>query len=227
MTSIRTLFCAALTFALGACANSPAVQYFTLDDGQPAAMQLRNGPSVAIAQVSLPELVDRPQLVVRTPGHQLRINDQYAWGEPLRQQIPRLLARTIGEELDSFNVVALTVDAQDYDMDFYVTLDIQRLEAISGQGVNLDVIWRVASRAGEVLVGRCMVSEPLAPTEPGSEYRTAVAAQSRALKGLARQIAGAISGWIDGGTASGVPSTDHRMIAPVDVSRKGGWRHVV
>lgn len=226
MTNIRTFFYAALTCALGACANSPTVQYFTLDDGQPAAMQSRGDPSIAIVQVNLPELVDRPQLVVRTPGHLLRINDQYAWAEPLRQQIPRLLAKNMGEELDSYNVVAMPIDAQDYDMDFYVTLDIQRLEAISGQEVNLDVIWRVTSRKGEVLMGRCMVSEPLAPTEPGSEYRSAVAAQSRAFKGLARQIAGAIAGWTSS-APSGTPSTDHRMSAPVDVSKKGGWRHVV
>lgn len=226
MTDIRTLLYAALTFALGACANSPTVQYFTLDDGKPAAMQSQAGPSIAIAQVNLPGLVDRPQLVIRTPGHQLRINDQYAWAEPLRQQIPRLLAKNVGEELDSHNVVALPIDAQDYDMDFYVTLDIQRLDVISGQGVNLDVIWRVASREGDVLMGRCMVSEPLAPTEPGIEYRTAVAAQSRALKSLARQIAGVIAGW-SSSTPSGAPSTDHRMNGPLDLSKKGGWRHVV
>ena len=226
MTNVRTLFYVALTCALGACANSPAVQYFTLDDGKPAAMQSQEGPSVAIAQVSLPELIDRPQLVVRTPGHQVKINDMYAWAEPLRQQIPRLLARSIGEELDSFNVVSLPVDAQDYEMDFYVSLDVQRLEAVAGEGVNLDVIWRVVSRDGVVLTGRCMVTEPLATKESGNEYRTAVAAQSRAIRSVARQIAGVIAGWKSGAT-SGAPERDHRMNTPLDVSRKGGRRHVV
>ncbi|HTY04381.1 MAG TPA: PqiC family protein [Rhodocyclaceae bacterium] len=226
MTNIRTLFCAALTCALGACANSPAVQYFTLDDGRPAAMQSQAGPSIAIAQVNLPELIDRPQLVVRAPGHQVEINDMYAWAEPLRQQIPRLLAKSMGEELDSFNVVSLPMDAQDYDMDFYVTLDIQRLEAIAGEGVNLDVIWRVVSREGDVLTGRCMVSEPLTAKESENEYRTAVAAQSRALKSLARKIAGVIAGWKAGAT-SGAPAMGRSMNMPFDVSRKGGRRHVV
>lgn len=226
MTPIRTIFCVALAISLGACAHSPNIRYFTLDDGRPAAMQSNSGPSVAIVQVNLPDLIDRPQLVVRTHGHQVKINDMYAWAEPLRQQIPRLLAKRMGEELDSFNVISLPIDAQDYDMDFYVTLDIQRLDVIAGEGVNLDVIWRVVSREGEALTGRCMVSEPLVTSESENEYWRAVAAQSRAWKNVARQIAGVIANW-PGDAALGAPATDHRMNAPLDISRKGGWRHVV
>lgn len=189
MTNIRTFLCAALSLTLGACANSPPIHYFSLDDGRPSVARACASPRIAVTQVSLPEIVDRPQLVVREPGHQLQINDQYAWAEPLRRQIPRAVARGLGEELDSFCVVALPLDAHDYDMDYYLALDIQRLEVISGQGVNLDVIWRMTSRKDKTLVGRSMVTEAIARTETQDEYGAVVAAHSRAMRRLAASIA--------------------------------------
>jgi uncharacterized lipoprotein YmbA len=223
MRRIRTFLCAVLTLTIGACANSPPVQYFSLDDGRLSAVRSADGLCIAVTQVNLPELVDRPQLIVRTPGHQLQINDQYEWAEPLRRQIPRAIARGLGEELNSACVIVLPMDAQDYDMDFKVALNIQRLEVVSGQGVELDAVWRAQSRNGKVFVVRSFVWEHLAAaTGRDGEYAAAVAAQSGAVRGLASAIAAGIARW-QVETTSGEFSKD-RSAGPILPHVRREWR---
>jgi uncharacterized lipoprotein YmbA len=155
------------------------------------------GLHVVVMQVNLPDLVDRPQLVIRTEGHQLRLDDQYAWAEPLRRQVPRVVARHLGQALDSSRVFALPIDAQSFDPDFKLMLDIQRLEVISGKYVELDAVWRVEPRHGRTFFGHSQVLAGIEPaTEPGDNYAEAVAAQNRAWQSLATNIAAGIAGWL-------------------------------
>lgn len=197
MTLIRRLLCTVMTLVVCACAISSPVQYFSLDDGRPTVAGSPDGLSVAVTRINLPDLVDRPQLVMRTADHSLQINDQYEWAEPLRRQIPNVVARDLGEALNSGRVIALPIDGQDFDADFKVMLDIQRLEVISGQGVDLDVVWRVTSRDGGTFVGRSQVRKPLEATSESSGYPAAVAAQSRALRNVAIDIASLINRCLD------------------------------
>jgi uncharacterized lipoprotein YmbA len=209
MTHIRRLLCAVLPLAVSACASSPPVRYFSLDDGRPTAVGSPTGLRIAVTQVNLPDLVDRPQLVVRTAGHQLRFSDQDEWAEPLRRQIPRVIARDLGEDLDSGRIVALPFDAQDFDPDFKVMLDIQRLDVISGQGVDLDVVWRVEPRDGNTVFGRSLVWETIDTTaEPGG-YQAAVAAESRAFRGVAANIAAGIADRVNNAASDGFSTDRH------------------
>lgn len=208
MKPLRTLLGVVLPLALGACASSAPIHYFSLDDGSPAAIRPLNGFSVAVTQVNLPDVIDRPQLVVRTAKHQLRLDDQHEWAEPLRRQLPRVIARHLGAALDSGRVFALPVDAQSYDPDFKVMLDIQRLEVISGECVELDAVWRVEPRNGKAFFGRSVVQEDIQTmTEPGGGYAMAVAAQNRALRRLAKNIVSEIARWPNEKAADGC-STD-------------------
>lgn len=200
---MRTLLCAVLFSALGACASSPPIHYFSLDDERPTAVGSPVGVRIAVTQVNLPDLIDRPQLVVRSVGHQLRLDDQYEWAEPLRRQIPRVIARDLGEALDSGRVVALSIDAQDFDPDFKVMLDIQRLEFVAGQGVDLDVVWRVESRDHQTYLGRILVREPVEATTEPNDYQAAVTAQRRALRSAAANIASGIANWVSDKASDG------------------------
>lgn len=219
MTYVRRLLCAVMALAVSACASSPLVHYFTLDDWQPTAPGSPNGLRIAVTQVNLPELIDRPQLVVRSTSHQLRLSDQYEWAEPLRRQIPRVIARDLGEALGSDCIVALPIDAQDFDLDFKVMLDIQRLDIISTQGVDLDVVWRVKSRDGKTFFGRSQVWEPIENTTEPGDYLAAVAAQRRALRATAANIASSLTGWLKDPIADGFAA--NRDKAPAE-SRRGG-----
>ena len=220
MTLLRAFFGAALILALGACASSPPVHYYSLDDGQPREVGSPTGLRVAVTQVNLPDVVDRPQLVIRSIGHQLRLDDQHEWAEPLRRQIPRLVARDLAGVLDSGRVVALPIDAQDYQLDFKVMLDIQRMEVVAGQGVDLDVVWRVEARNGDVFFGRSLVRKPIETAAASSDYQAAVAAQNLALQTVAANIAAGITDWLDQAAADG-HSADRSAVPAAPSTRRG------
>ena len=206
MTSLRTLLCVVLTAGLGACASSPPLRYYSLDDGRPMAMGSPAGVSVAIVEVKLPELVDRPQLLVRTAGHRVQFSENDRWAEPLRRQVPRLLARDLSVALDSGRVVALGIDAREFDIDFRVVVDVQHLEVVSGQRVELDAVWRVETRKGHAFFGRSLAWQGLDATTAPDAHAAAVDAERRAFRDLAENIAAGIRNRLGTGDLS---SSDH------------------
>lgn len=173
---------------LGGCAGTPAPSYFTLDTGMPARPAAGLTPSLAITRIALPELIDRPQLVVRSADNEVRIHESLRWAEPLRRQIPLLLADEIGRQLGSGRVVAAPLDGAGGDADFRLRLDVQRLVARSGGGAEVDMLWHLESRQGKTASGRSMVSE----AADGSDPAALVAAQRRALIRVAAEIAGGV-----------------------------------
>lgn len=189
MTHLRTLFGLLLIAGLSACASSPPVRYYSLDDGRPQVIGSPGGVSVALVQVTLPELVDRSQMVFRKADHRMQISENDRWAEPLRRQIPRLLARDLGEALDSGRVVASTIDAQELDADFKVTVDIHLLEVVPGQRVGLDALWRVEPRNGSAFFGRSLTWIGIDDITQDNDPASAVGAERKALRALAGNIA--------------------------------------
>lgn len=170
---------------LGGCASSPPPSYFTLEAGMPRQPAPGLTPSLAITRISLPELIDRPQLVVRMADNQVRIHDTQRWAEPLRRQIPHLLADELGRLLGSGRVLAAPVDGPGGDPDFRLRLDVQRLEAQSGGGAEVDVLWHLEPRRGKIVTGRSLVHE----AADGNDPAALVAAQRRVLLKVAAEIA--------------------------------------
>jgi uncharacterized lipoprotein YmbA len=171
--------------ALVACSSTPQPVFYTLDNGAASVTQSGKTPSVVLTQTSLPELIDRPQLIVRTGNNQVRISEQHRWAEPLRREIPRVLANDLGQLLGSSRVVALPIDAQGFSADFRVSLDVQRLEASDKNGADIDLLWRIEDRQGKTITGRSTLRE----ASTSEDYGALVAAQRRALSQVAVDIA--------------------------------------
>ncbi|MGH7185632.1 MAG: PqiC family protein [Pseudomonadota bacterium] len=94
-----------LSFALSTmgCGTPPHEHFYTLSDyplGDYTPGELASGDaaaagsnySVAIAPVSVPEGVDRPQMVVRAGTNRVELSELHRWAEPLKSEIPRVLA---------------------------------------------------------------------------------------------------------------------------------------
>lgn len=183
------LACIAAIAFLGACASAPPVRHITLDDGHPPIAKSSITPCIAVNRTTVPELIDRPQLVLRTDGNHVVLSDQYRWAQPLRHEIPRLIANDLGELLDSSCVAALSVEDASFAVDFKLTFNFQQLDAVVGQGVNVDVFWRVEHRSGKAFVGRSNFRQPLVGIGAATDTPALVAAQRQALLRLAAEIA--------------------------------------
>jgi len=185
MTLTARLACVAVILLLSGCAGPPPARHVTLDEGGPRTTRSSTVPRVAVVRTDLPELIDRPQLVIRTDGLAVTYSEQYRWAEPLRRGIPRAIANDLGEILDSDGVVALPGDGFDYD--FRLSLDFQQLDAVAGRGADVDVLWRLKHRDGRYIAGRSSFRQ--AADVAASDHLALVAAQRQALRRIAAEIA--------------------------------------
>lgn len=182
-----TIFCITAALPSG-CSRSPRVTFYTLsaaatpDAASPATV------SVVVGPVTLPSLVDQPQLVVRTSLNQVDILEIHRWAEPLKSGITRIIAEDLAVLLPQARVSSYPQNAG-LEADYRVQVDIQRLDMTAGKGVDLDALWSV-HRSGEsaAKTGRSVISEPVS----AGGYDALVAAQSNALAALSRDLAQAL-----------------------------------
>ena len=179
-----------LAVALAGCSRSPRVTFYTLEPGEQleTAVADTDVPAVSVGPVTLPEVVDRPQFVVRVAANRVDILETHRWAEPLKSEIPRLIAENLGRLLGSSRVSSYLQHAG-ADADYRVLLDIQRFESSPGEAVTVEAVWSLRRAAGGApKTGRSLVREPV-----GAEgYDPLVAAYGRALLAVSRDLASAI-----------------------------------
>jgi uncharacterized lipoprotein YmbA len=188
LTLASVLICSLLTIAAG-CSTPPQERFFTLESppaSQPAANTGAGDFLIVVGPITVPEMVDRPQIVLRTAPGRVEIAEQARWAAPLKSEIPRVVADHLGRLLDGARTAAFAERASGTP-DYRVLIDIQRFESVPQQGATIQASWTVRTPSGEPLIGRSIVSEPA-----GSGYDELVAAHSRALGAISRDIAAAI-----------------------------------
>lgn len=185
---IRPLIALAMSAGLVACASAPKENYYTLAASAPE----RQAPGTAFSDVGvtvvatgLVEAVDRPQLVLRVSETRVQILEQQRWAEPLKSAIPRVVAANLARELGSARVTSQS-RAPLGDTAYRVALDVQRFDSTPGEGAAIDVAWSIRRVEGNAQAsGRSSVTERAA----GPGYEALVAAHSRALGAVSREIA--------------------------------------
>jgi uncharacterized lipoprotein YmbA len=104
---LSTAVCLILLSQLLACATTPEHLY-TIEAASVLNTQPLNfeRPTVLLAPVTLPELIDRPQLVVRNGEYGVEINEQQRWATPLKESLPRVIAAELSSRLPTQNFIA-------------------------------------------------------------------------------------------------------------------------
>lgn len=199
---------ACLAVMLGGCA-SPAPHFYALSGGADPPVSTASTTSsagtttalsVAVGPVSVPELVDRPQIVVTKGANQVQLDDFNRWASPLRDDIARVIAADLAQELPGARVWPYAQSAQ-LNPEMQVLIDVQQFVSTLGDGVVIDVLWSLRSAGGEASQGgRSLVREATA----GSDFAALVAAHSRALARVSADIAHAIRARRDPAAASAV-----------------------
>ena len=88
---------ATLALMLAACASGPPPAYYRLGD-EAVAAPARSAATpevIAVAAVSVPERVDRVQIVVEESGRRDIVTSSHRWSGPLGVQVERMLVRRL------------------------------------------------------------------------------------------------------------------------------------
>jgi len=178
-----------LAVSLGGCANSPAPSFYRL---MPDATLTTMGTSVplyvVVNPVTIPGLVDRPQIVVSLAGNQVWPNEFQRWAEPLKGNIQRTIAGNLAVLLGSDHVSVYGADSSDMPT-WRVRVDVMQFASVPGDTATIDALWTIwPPGKATPIAGRTLAREPA----QGQAYDALVAAHDHALGLVSRDVAAAI-----------------------------------
>jgi len=176
-----------LTAFVAACGTTPPARFYTLNAASAPAATTSN-LSVSVGPVSVPAIVDRPQIVVSTGANQVALDDFNQWASPLQNNIARVVAENLAAMLGTPRVT-LSSQSLGADAAYRAVIEVQRFESTPGEAAIFDAVWTVRrSRDGATQIGRTNVRE----ASPEAGYAALAAAHSRAVARLSQDIANAV-----------------------------------
>ena len=185
----RLLLLAVVLVVLTGCAGaSDPTRFYVLGpvDGTPATPRPASARDlkVGVRAVELPRYLERPQIVTRASANRLELAEFHQWGAPLRLAMPTVLAENLARQLPSDQVQVFPW-SRTFTPDAQVLVEISQLEGALNADSKLTARWRILGRNGtEVRAGTSRLTEP-----SGGDYESLVAAHSRLIGALSRDIA--------------------------------------
>jgi uncharacterized lipoprotein YmbA len=184
-----TTFAIPYAFVLVAagCASTPAARYYTLN-ATPTPAATSSDLSVVVGPVSVPALVDRPQIVVSASPNQMQVEEFNRWASPLQDNISRVVVQNLVAMLGAPRVT-LSSQMVSADVGYRVAIEVQSFASTLGEAAMLDAVWTVRRmKDGRTETGRTTVREAVQE----KSYDALVAAHSRAVARLSQDIADAV-----------------------------------
>jgi uncharacterized lipoprotein YmbA len=177
---------------MAGCGKSPPTRFYSLT-AIPAAVERAGGapgdagacPSLGIGPVEFPAYLDRSQIVTTGQGTVMHLAEFDQWIEPVRNNFERILMENLSGLVCAGPLVShpwpegLRPERQ-------VAIQVRRFDGTLGGQAELRADWSILDAGGEVLVWRATTASE---TAQGPDYAALVAAQSRLVAALARDIA--------------------------------------
>ena len=136
--------------------------------------------------MQIPKIIDRPQIVTRIGPNKINVDEFHRWAGSIYEDFLRVVTMNLATLLQSSLVV--TFPWEDYfNPDYRIYMEVQQFDGQLGQYVQLVITWTITAREAReiLLVRKSSIKEPV----QGEDYEAFVAAKSRILGTLSRQIA--------------------------------------
>jgi uncharacterized protein len=172
------------------CAGSPPTDLYTLSAvGAPAAetpLPQTTPAVVAVGPVTLPDYIDRPQIVTRKSAYQLELAAYDQWAAPLYDMLPRVLVEDVALRLPSDRVVAFP-QIGDASFDYRIAVDVSRFDVDAAGEATLAARWQLYARS--VPRALLIADDTLQRRIEGEGYDAYAASLSAVLADLGDRIA--------------------------------------
>lgn len=189
---LRTLCAVVLAAGLYACGTSQPTRYYLLSSNAPASSAAQSELTVGVGPIVLPPYLDRREMVSRSSNSELGVAVYHQWGEPLRDNISRVLSEDLGRRLGTDRIIRLPVKRslrRALVIDYQVTIVFGSFEKNPDGEVLLEARWAILDNdKNELLLRRSGYSQT--PTD--SDHAAQAAAQSELLARLGEEIAAAV-----------------------------------
>ena len=178
---------------LGCNATSQPSKFYLLNSlsaAEQAMVKAHTELAIGIGPLDIPEYVDRPQIVTRISENELNLAEFHKWAEPLKDNIPQVLA-------DNLSVLLKTDQVATYPwkrttpINYQVAIEITRFDTASDGQAHLIARWHLFGEDTRMVLDT-QTSHITKPVE-GNDYGTIVLALNQTLADLSRAMAKSIT----------------------------------
>ena len=150
---------------------------------------------ILVGPVRLALYLDRSDIVIRDSQNQIRLAEFSQWAGPLQENFSRVLAENLSVLL-STDRVDIFPGSRAMLFDFNVTVNVTRFDGMPGEKADLRARWGILDKdRKKVLYEKHTI---LSQSTENDSMEALIAAESRALADLSREIAEAIKDLAEG-----------------------------
>jgi uncharacterized lipoprotein YmbA len=180
----------ALAACFSACAGkSASSKFYVLSPLPQPVLSAAEGTVIGVFPVSMPDYLDRPQIVTRVSENEIKLDEFSRWAEPLKDSFTRALVQNLSTLLNTAKVIKTTQSTGSL-ISLQVVVEVVQFDGTLGGEVVLIAKWGLFEPDGKrLLMGKgSTFKEPTG----AATYEALVAAESKAVAALSREIAEAI-----------------------------------
>ncbi len=184
---IPVLLCTLVSLAPG-CASTPPSHFYTLSATAAPSTVAASSLVIVVGPVSVPAVVDRPEIVVSSGSNELKLDEFNRWASPLQDNLSRVIAENLVAILGTRRVT-LFPQMPSTATQYRVAIEVHGFESTLGTSTTLDAVWTVRRTTdGSAETGRTAVRESVL----NNSYDALAAAHSLAVARLSQDIADAV-----------------------------------
>jgi hypothetical protein len=144
---------------------------------------------IGVGPIRLSQVLDRPQIILRTSHNEIRVTDLERWAMPLNENITNVLVDNLSVLLSTASILKFPWKAS-IPLDYQIIMEITRLDGLPGGNVDLKARWGILTEDGKKVLSeeRSVLTEPIG----GDTIPEMVSAQSRLIAKLSHEIAAKI-----------------------------------
>ena len=172
---------------LSGCARSTPTRYYLLESAlEPVKADTLPSKNLRVAQVTVPDYLDRNSIVSRVNGEtELVVSQFHAWAEPVGHGVRRVVQEVLTPPLLAVGLNVLA-PGDDTRADYVLLVDLQRLDGNFDSKAVLEARWTLKNRHDDVIArGIYADAEPVA----GNTYDVLTAAESRMVRRMGEHLA--------------------------------------
>ena len=194
--TIAILLAIALVFSSclgGGPSRTPATRFYVLNSlysaenkAELTPVAVLNDVAIGVGPLKLSQVLDRPQIILRTSHNEIRVADLDRWAAPLNENITNVLVDNLSALLSTGNILKFPWKTR-IPIDYQIVMDITRFDGMPGDNADLRARWGIL-RANDSKIlskGNSVLTEPIGE----DSIPAMVSAQSRLLAKLSREIA--------------------------------------
>lgn len=193
MVCIKTALFGILVMLLAGCASTEPSKFYTLSPmpgpGAGGSETGVHGIAVGVGPISIPDYLDRQQIVTTSKQNKVELSEFNRWAGSLKDSIVRVLSENLSVLLSTDRVFLFPWRGALH-VDYHIGVDVIQFDGELGGNATLIARWGIFSVKEKemLLVKKSSITE----SAGDKGYDALVAAQSRALMHLSRDIAAGI-----------------------------------